>query len=215
MSNSLLPSPAIRFLAILWLALISTIVQPRAARAFDLGFVGGLNSAYQGVAERNWGANSSAKATFAFGTLLNFSLLPLFSLETGVIYSTHKTGTSLGFDETKNLVIPIVGRLWLLPILSIGAGPYYSLGLGNYRTVSTPETAATTQANPEYSAVGYSKGDYGFLLSANLSFPIAPGLNVLGDIRHYVGLKDRNVRDIGAAEHVHFTQMLAGIQFTY
>ena len=206
----------IRSLSVFTFLVLSSSLVAKPAHAFDLGVVGGLNSASQSYAEVAFGSEAGARATFAFGALLNFSIFPMLSIEAGALYSAHKTGTSTAFIETQNLVFPVMARYWILPIFSIGVGPYWGAGFGRIRSVGTGTTGTDPIVNDvDYVDSAYSKSDFGAAASVDLSFPIAPGLNILGDARTYLGLNDHNTSGGGPAYKVRFTQLLAGIQFTY
>ncbi len=181
------------------LVLIAALIGAAPAQAgFDLGALVGLNFGNNTVSNAPAGSvlstSRSSKAAFAFGVTGNYSLAPELSIELDVIHadtkSTYNAGSNIEATMTsKAWEIPIMARYWFVPMASIGVGPYFAFATGNINTSYSDGSADTTL---EYNDPNFptSKTDIGAIASVNIVYPIGNNLNVVGDARYLLGLKN-------------------------
>lgn len=187
------------------------------AHAFEIAIEGGMNlDSFTGT---NAGSGSSAfnsessKAALSYGAFVGFGVFPGFQLETGLQFTTrHSTYLSSGnVNEIKftDMMIPAILRFNLLPVVSLGVGPYLGFGSGKiaFSTPSSTVEGDFDQAN------GVKKSDFGVVGSLRAAFPLAPTLSLLLDGRYVMGLTNR---DPDAGDTVKFKdiQVLGGVSFS-
>jgi hypothetical protein len=79
--------------------------------------------------------------------------------------------------------IPLVLRFDLLPLVAVGAGGYFALGMGD-ATITTGALSVSST----YESLGVGKTDYGLLGTVSVALPLLPFLKVLVDVRYLYGL---------------------------
>jgi hypothetical protein len=149
---------------------------------------------------------SSGKASLGIGggALLGISAGTFLELEIGALKIARKyevkTATASSTDlstYTQGAVqLPLLLRFNLLPFLSIGAGGFYNLGMGDIKK-SSVETASdgtveTSSSKGSFSSFGLKKNDFGALVSLGIYVPVAPKISFIVDGRYALGLSDVN-----------------------
>jgi hypothetical protein len=147
------------------------------------------------------------------GLLIGFKMYPAFFTELGLLYlprgfsQTFNDGTTYNISFT-TVQIPILIRYYPAPAFSIGAGAYFSHGLGAISgTSSVDPSVVNTQ---EYGA-SYGADDYGAVVSASLSINVFSSLGIVVDGRYLTSLV--NVSKMGGiTTYLNDFQILAGIR---
>jgi len=173
--------------------------------------VGVLNFSKPKVETAGVPVDTSSKLGLGLGALAYFPLFPFFSLESGLLFLSHKAAS--GTIETKytNFQVPIVLRFHPIPFVSIGAGPYIGFAVGD---VAIYDTVTATTADRTYDALGLSKTDVGLIFSGALELTVAPLTALLVDFRYLVGLK--NLSSVpGNTTKLGGFQVLAGLKFGF
>jgi hypothetical protein len=155
--------------------------------------------------------SSASKGDFLAGLSYTTSLTPFFSLEIDGLYVTRKSDTTvsiLGSSSTgvtsQNVIeVPILFRVHLLPMVNLGVGPYFAYGVGDFTSSGTSQS---------YQAASTSRTDYGAEASAQIKFPIAPGIHVSAEGRYVLGLKEESTNSSTSAKNREI-QVLAGLTF--
>lgn len=152
----------------------------------------------------------SSKIGFGGGALLDFSLGPKVGIELGGLYMLRKFGltvSTVNFTAVAPAVqIPVVLRLHLLPALSIGAGGYAAMGMGNVTFTSGATEIVDTYANN-----GLKTLDYGLLGSIGLNIKLASAFSFILDSRFLFGLAEQS--DSTGSVKYRELQGLAGFRF--
>lgn len=197
------------------LALGMVFLTSTSARAFDLQPVVGLNlfspkHAVNDVASTTY----SGKVGVGFGGFINFSLLPGFEVQTGAMYlkNPYSIASAPPLDVSYSVLhVPVMVRFTALPIVSIGAGPYFNFLMGN---VSVTNTVTGTTTEFTTAALNRSSNDMGIVVGAAADLPLAPMLKLVADVRYYFGLKDQDdsVVDSFKSGGIMF---LAGVKFGF
>jgi hypothetical protein len=155
--------------------------------------------------------SSAKKGDFLGGLSYSSSLTPFFSVELDGLYVRRKSDVtttlggvgSTGANSQNVIEIPILFRVHLLPMINLGVGPYFAYGIGDL------VASGTTQS---YQAANTSRTDYGAEASAQLKFPIAPGLHLSAEVRYVVGLKEESTSST-VSEKNKEVQAMAGLSF--
>ncbi len=187
------------------------------AQAVKFSAVGALNMSEP----KSAGTTYTAKNTYGGGAMLEFGLGPLFGFEIGALslprkyeYSTTTAGVTSSVVATqKMLQVPVLFRVYLANVLSLGVGGYYSKFKGNYETEANTLGIRTTTSST-YSSVGYTDSDYGFVSSIAIYLPLAPLFRIVIDGRYTVGIKD-NAIDPATEFKYNDIQALAGFQLGF
>lgn len=155
----------------------------------------------------------SAKLGFGGGVLIDHPLGEGAAFEFGALYLTRKfDDTTVGETATENMIqIPVLLRLHLVPMISIGAGGYWETGMGNVTDVGDG-TGATVSGS--YNSVGAKQSDLGLVGSLRLHFPMGPGVHFLVDGRYTYGLTNISNLAGGNVTYKDY-QVLAGFSFGF
>ena len=88
-----------------------------------------------------------------------------------------------------------MARVWFLKYFSIGAGGYYSLGVGHVDSTARLNGNAVNVVNPSktYKDAGMHAADYGVLFGAQVKLPVSERFNFIVDSRYNLGLRDLRV----------------------
>lgn len=180
--------------------------------AFDITAVGVLDICSPTVSDTTGAAVSTDKKIgIGFGALVSVYSTTAFTLEAGLISLSRQYALSASPAETiglKMLEVPILLRFDLLPIVSVSAGAYLALGMGDI-SKSNP-TSSTTET---YNANSLGKTDYGLQASASLTLPILPTMKFLIDLRYLYGIANLDTR-AGASFKFSDIQLLGGIRIS-
>ncbi len=183
------------------------------ARAdLSVSAVGTLDFSNASISTAAANVNTSLGTSVGFGFLASTSVIPMFSLELGALYVPRKVnindsnGNNLSTTKAPYLEIPLLLRFTALPIVSIGAGPYYAHSAGSL-TVSAPNVADTS---PSFSDQGVATSDFGVEASVAASFPILPMLSVMGDLRYLWGLTNLDSSGV-TTNHARDVEFLVGL----
>lgn len=130
------------------------------------------------------------------GLGVEFPMGPSSGLEIDAIYLKRKN-----LIQASYLQVPIVYRLWLGKMFTIGAGAYYAQGMGSVTANGGTET---------FSAAGYTSNDIGLTGAAGFNIPLS-SFNLLVEGRYDLG-----VYNVSAIQGVTATfndfQLLVGIR---
>lgn len=181
--------------------------------AWDLGVVGGLNMSSPSIEQGNTSVSIDGKSAMSYGVLISQSMPALVSFEVGALYVTRKFGVDVGGTSVsmtmKGVQIPVMARFKVLPMVTLGAGGFYNLGLGKV----TEESGSTSQ-DRDYSDEKIKKSDYGLVGGIQLKVPVLPSLDVVGDARYLLGLANVNDESNGGSIKYHDFQVLGGVAFS-
>ena len=179
------------------LLVLSALVLAFAAQANagEVSVLGGLDMAKTSVSPEPTGSTSGGISKFTFGADYNHGFAPDWSLEVGLFYQNKggklTTGTTVLEGVGHSITVPVMARYSVIPqYLSVGAGIYGSYGMGDITETTTVGTAASTSESKSYDAAGFGKLDYGVVGGVRGSYPVAQGIEVIGDVRYYYGLKN-------------------------
>ena len=199
-----------RFMLAVW---VVVFFKAASASALEFSPVLGLgldmSSASTTVAGTSYGTNT--KTSVGGGVLLDSGLAPMVSLEVGVLYLPINHGLTVNItspltlsapSETSYnaLQIPVLMKFTLLPLVSFGAGAYYSKGLGSVKVHSDAFTSAgltfpASDTTESFADASLSDTDYGLMANAGMSFPFLPLMKFRADLNYLFGLKNINTTD--------------------
>ena len=184
------------------IAILGGLLGNTSAQAFSLAVVGIDSITSQRVSSSSFSVSgvsvtsaSQADSGLGFGALAGISVAPFIEFETGGLYVSRKYKsvlTTLGTPTTNSysqhaLEIPLLLRVNLIPFVSVGAGAYYAIGMGD---VSDNNGTKTTTGS--YSSFGLKSNDLGLQVSAAVHFPIMIATSLILDARYSYGLTDVN-----------------------
>jgi hypothetical protein len=132
-----------------------------------------------------------------------------FGAVVDVLYSQRKFGSSVDlFRWTEDaLLIPVQIRYAFIPLISITAGGYYLMGLGESFSVGEdPTEASYADSTPVV-----KKGDYGAVFGLQISIPLGKS-SITIEPRYYLGLANRLDSD-SAEMKMTSADLLVGFQF--
>lgn len=196
--------------------------------AFKISPVGGINWATTTQTDVTQAANQAASFSqssglgYAVGLLVAYSPIPVWDLETGVIFSHHKTNYSdnftgqVGSGSTtyNNFEFPIVARYSFVSFLSAGAGMYYARSIGPITLNSTIPGISSGTASFNNSKT--NANDIGFVFNARATAPLSNSVSLFLDARYLLGLtninQDGNPNDNFNTREL---QILAGLGFGF
>lgn len=163
----------------------------------DFVVLGGANYTTYDTGSANTQINNKFNYGVGAGAIL--SLAPRIGFEIDGIYRKNSFGFEFSGAESTTtmtaLIVPAMLRV-NLPVISLGAGGYYSMGLGDLSQTVT-FNGNTTTSSSTYEASSLEKSDYGLAASVRMSvLPLGVG-SVFIDGRYLMGMKDRAV---GAGE---------------
>lgn len=190
-----------------WISLL-LLLCPCPAWAFRLSAVGVAN-----FSERQEpGTKYSASPSFGVGALLESRFGPPpspFGLEFGVLSLERKYKNDNTTTTQKLLEFPVVLRVHVGSIFSLGFGGYYA----KYRGAITEQFANTAPISKTYAAERLETSDYGFVSSLAIYFPIVPGIRFLLDGRYTISTKNNHVTP--GDTRFNDLQALGGIQIGF
>lgn len=175
-----------------------------------------------GVPITNIATTTKPKLGFGGGLLFDTMMASRLGLELGVLYGARKTEsitsyTALGVNtstdsisEARFVQLPLLARLWLHPMLSVGAGGYYAQGVGQVSN-KNQSTGATTKES--FQDAGLKKTDYGILGSVQLRLRLSMAATLLLDGRYTQGLANVSATSDGTVKKFHEVQGLVGFAF--
>jgi len=157
-----------RPLLLVGLALV--LLHPVTSRGFDLSLLGGLDVGMESISPPTTGTTDSLGLGYAGGLLLHFPFgaKSHFGIEVGGLYLTH-SGTETFTGDTGSVkftfpyaVLPVMLSYNFSRHVSIRAGGYYAIAIGNITTSSTDPNVASgsqtfsqgTVATTDYGIVG-------------------------------------------------------------
>lgn len=183
---------------------------PQARAAIRLGLLGGFNSTLLTGFHRD--ATPNAGLSGQIGGTLALRLGPL-SVEGGVFYGgrdygfTKRQGEIREADDYAGTVIeyPIMARLWLSDVFSIGAGGYYAVYAGDashrrlvknfdkHKTIEHDERIYIDRDQGiSYGGLNRKKHEYGALGGVQFAVPLKH-VAYLIEARYLLGLSDNTV----------------------
>ena len=198
--------------------LVSALVMTMAvsAQAGEVSVLGGLDMTGITSNPVPEGMTLSNATKFTFGADYNHAFASNWSLEVGLFYQNKGAkSTSAGIESTviaKSITTPVMVRYSVLPqYLSLGVGAFTSFGVGSVNIVETPGKTY----DETYEKVGSAKFDYGVVGGLRASYPVFQGLDVIGDVRYYLGLKNLNTdpTDPNTTEKSKDIAVLVGVRY--
>lgn len=150
--------------------------------------------------------------TFGLGNQFGLSAdfgLGVIGVSVDALYATRGQFLAVINNTWKELLVPVQAKFALLPFLSIGAGAYYSMALGDI----TVETLGVETGTLTFDAAGISGSDYGLVAGVGLGIPL--GITTLSiEGRYLYGLKNRQNNATGdASAKSSAFDMLVGFTF--
>ena len=133
-----------------------------------------------------------------FGADLDFGMVPLLGLETGLYYQIRGFATPQAqlsvtvrstYESAQYLTVPVLLRLTVVPgFLKVGLGPYFSYAMSDFLTSTTSSSGAQTKSDQTFSLANRNKFDFGALASVRGFMPVAPLVDVVADVRFQYSL---------------------------
>jgi hypothetical protein len=193
-----------------------------SAFGFDISVVGGGTLGSEQVtagAPYPFGIGFVSKSGIAFGggALLAVPLMEsVLDLELGALMMPRKNtlvasgpalASEISSEETMpTFQVPVMIRLNLIKIISLGGGVYYWWGTGMITQASGGSSSSHT-----WSDAGYNARDYGFTASVAVTMPILPKLGLRLDARYLYGMTNLSTTS-GITYETRDLQILAGLQ---
>jgi hypothetical protein len=145
------------------------------------------------------------------GAQVEFGLGPMAGLEIGAVYLGRKTGDSTANLTFNYVQIPVQLRYWVGKYLTLGAGGYYALPVGD---IKAGGSSLPGGGSIPYATAGFKKNDYGLLGSVGFNAPVGPTAAVFAEGRYALGLDDQNATAIaGTTTKWQDIQILVGLRF--
>jgi hypothetical protein len=180
-----------------------------SAQALELTLVGGYNYAaptekVTGTGDLQW----TGDAATAYGAFLSTSfIVPLFDLESGLLFQNQKSERSINgntlFETSKSIQLPILLRVNFDNFIGVGVGYYFNYGQGN---IDTDMNGTTTSLS--YSDSNRKSLDSGLLFDLRVKYPLAPALAIVFDGRYQHGLTNLETGSTQAAGDSYYARML-------
>ncbi len=173
------------------------------ASAHEVNLLGGLSISNASIKANDVSISTSSKNEFTLGVSGYFNLSnPGLGFETGLFYvpqgvtqSIKVLGSTIDSALTVNyLHIPLMLRYEVIPHLRLGAGLYLGIPVGKVELSTTIAGTKSTQSS-SLSEAKVSSADLGILMSAQGQYPIAPKMNLIGDVRLSLGLVNQSTAD--------------------
>lgn len=182
----------------------------------SITLLGGLNFSSPKYSNTGTPFALTPKSGLGFAAFIDKGFTPFFAIETGVMYLEERTKiTALGFAgtfEMNRIHVPLMFRLKILPIISVGAGVYYETGLGN-TIISFTEPAVDT-AIQSYADAGLKKSEYGADFDLRFRFPVTPGFGLVLDGRYQLSFVERSTDSTTSFKNRAITA-LGGVSFGF
>ena len=158
----------------------------------ELGVLGGLNLGMNSFSTTAPGVTitTGSVSSFMFGAALHHTLQDSFGIEIDALYQKRGisvTGSGGGVSVTRNitvnyLTLPVMARFEVVPqYVRLGVGGYASLAISD---VSVGDVSATRAAS------NWSSTDFGLIGSVRGSYPVAPNVDLVADVRYMFGFTD-------------------------
>ncbi len=152
---------------------------------------------------------------YGFGALFGFSMFPNVFAQFGVLYLPRgfdQSSTSLPAQQevTFNTIhLPFTIHYYLMPVLAVGLGGYFSHGIGS---ISSYPLGAPASANlSAYGPNSYSADDFGLTVSLSFNLNLLPSVSLIVDGRYLYGLQ--NISQISSMSvYLRDFQVLAGVR---
>ena len=189
-----------------------------SAKAFHFSIFGGLEQAnflaYERGGEQAPGFSSRPRWKLLGGAALELGLAPGVGIEIGGTYLEREVEYSYESDEgllTTHLFsqwvqIPLLLRVWVLELVTLGAGVYYAYPSGNAKVV---DDGGTTLSVPPADA-NLGNQDIGLMAAFGFHVPIAFLLKVFTEFRMDQSIV--NVGEKGVYSKFKDTQFLLGLR---
>lgn len=160
------------------------------AEAFELSLVGAGDLAKPAIDYNGSSESVTSKLTLGGGVLVGFGLNMVTELEFGVLHMgrdyTYPVASGTGEDSYSRYEIPVILRLYLFKYVTVGAGGYYAVPIGQSTYTQTPTggsgTSTSSTANSNF------KNDFGAVGSASIKIPINVATDLVLDGRYLYGL---------------------------
>lgn len=166
--------------AVLTMAVVS-VCGISSAQAVELGVLAGANMT-------NFSGDDADGAkmgmSYAAGLSVTQGVGPI-AVEADLLYVNRKVGFEANDDyytKANYIQVPVIARYSLMPMLSIGAGPVYSMGMGKLKAKNE-----LGEGEAEFEDANLKKGDLGAVLSLQAK-PSLGGFNLVADARYQMGL---------------------------
>jgi hypothetical protein len=202
---SMIPGPKT-----LSLALVTMLISLSAHADFGVGALGGISTSNPKVSAP--GTTASGKTSLVFGAYVETRVVPmLLDLEIDLIRLRREFNTQVGTSSSntsfQSWQIPALVKFIGFPFLWVGAGPYYALGTGDVKTVSTSPTATSTRENT-FTNSGLRRADWGLVGAIGIAAEFIPLVKFGAEFRYVHGLRDVAINS-GTTTHMRETQWLA------
>jgi hypothetical protein len=177
---------------IIVLAFVAALAAPAAfaeTSTFDIGVLGGLNANSSSSSPSSLTEGSKGKFAPTFGVTSTYALTPELGLGVDLLMAKRKQGAD-GTEATQSytaLQLPVTLRYTGIQYFQIGAGPYYSMAMGDITSDNGSGGTATTT----FEDANMKKSDFGLAAVARGWYPIAPQWNLVGDLRYLMGLSNQ------------------------
>lgn len=183
--------------------------------ALELGIMGGINSNAPSISSNSVDTQVSSGGGFDAGAFFSMGLVDDFSIEVDGLFE-HKSyivgAAPLGTNYTLNdFHIPVYLRYSLIPLLNVGLGPYWSMGLGN---ITSTTGISTTSTSASYANDGLLQNDFGLSASLQLRIPFTPFTSFIVDGRYDLGLTNLATNP-GQSYKTRQLSLLAGLGFGF
>ena len=152
-----------------------------AITGMDAGILGGVSYSNPAVQNSAGSAHRSSSPSSIIGGYYNIEFLPEFSLDTGFSYFDRKFDQQSTSYKYSNISINSIARYWIMPGVSLGAGPYFSHAVGDLKTSSKSQSLASA---------GIKSNDLGATLSMQMKVPLFGRIQPILDVRYNYGLTD-------------------------
>ena len=175
------------------------------AFAHEVTILGGVNFSGLNTNESTLSQYLGSLKRFNFGLDYNIGFAPLVVFEVGAFYQVRgfsvSASSGVGAGEAsisaKSITVPVLVRFSVVPkFLSLGAGLYGSYALddlyvdGRLNIPGIVNLSGGTSIS--HQSLGLTRFDYGLVTSMKGTIPVAPGIDLVGDLRYQLGLKDQN-----------------------
>lgn len=143
------------------------------------------------------GSSSAGEPGFGGGLGLEIPLGAMTGLELGGVLLNRRNQIDASWVQ-----IPVLYRLWLGEVLTLGVGGYYARGIGS---------ATAGGVSESFASAGYTVDDFGLMGAVGLNIPL-PSFSLMVEGRYGFGVY--NVSAIqGTSATFNDFEILAGIRF--
>lgn len=167
------------------------------------------------------GTEYSGRPGYGAGLLLEFRLMPAIGIEFGALslqrkyeYNTVVPTSTKTTVTAKMYEFPVLLRMHLGRLFSLGVGGYYAKAAGELGTETRTEGGAASSQTVSYASRNQTTSDFGALVSMALYFRLAAITHLTIDGRYAMGLKN-NSTVAGSERKYNDMQLLAGLQFGF